>query len=435
VTDFSRTLLPHNATPWELAAEATGAARFDPLLPDAIQDLMAIQAQATPGAALAPAALLPWLAWHLGMEIWNSDWSEARKRWVVANSIHWHKQKGTRAGISAYLNLVDCDLVGAVVPPAKTYLNPTLTQAQRTAYLAGFPQLRVLPWVAAALQKYAAFTSAAYGLSEAFCGNIFPHDMLTQHRYTRTAELWDNGAEIASLTLRTVFPGDIGSISDQIYDEIVVPVTPTPRQVYCGACYAGAAFLGAGFAAETIVRVGVTTSWIFAEPRVATETISGGVGLISTTPDDVSESHQAVPGQALLTGSAILGKAFTAASVAWRYIYQRWYLFDSSRVPQSRNASTFLGWTRLGMPPYTAELQVGIDRTTGASEVWNFVRGCLRSPQQTAQSIADALLAIRTSRSVRDQIWVKTKTLRTIQPSDQLAMGASSVGAWTADAP
>jgi len=434
VTDFSRTLLPHNATPWELAAEATGAARFDPLLPDAVQDLMSIQEQATPGAALAPAALLPWLAWHLGMEIWNSDWSEERKRWVVANSIHWHKQKGTLAGISAYLNLVDCDLVGSVVPPARTYASPSLTQEQRLAYLSGFPQLRVLPYVAAAYQKYAAFTTSAYGFTKAFCGWTFPHDMLPQDRYTRTAMLWDNGAYVDSLTLRTVFPGDIGSISDQIYDEIVVPVTPTPRQVYCGACYAGAAFLGAGFAAETIIRVGVTTSWVFAEPRVSMQTITAGVGLVDVTPTDVAEVHQAIPRQAF-AGAAFAGFSCIPASVAWQHIYQLWYLFDPTRVPQGRLATAFAGWCRFGMPAYTAELQVDIRRTTGVGEMWRFAGGFLRSPQQATQSIEDARRAVNTSKSARDDVWIKTKTLRTIQPSDQLAMGASSVGAWIAEAP
>jgi len=440
MTDFARSLLPHNATPWELAAEATGGARFDPLLPDAIQNLMAIRAQARPGAALVPASLLAWLAWHLGLEIWNPDWPEARKRWAVANSIHWHKQKGTLAGIGAYLNLVDCSVAGVLTPPARPFAAPPLTQDQRLAYLAGFPQLRVLPYVAAALQKYAAFAGAAYGFPKSFAGYIFPHDMLTQNRYTRTAELWDNGARVKSLTLRTVFPGDIGSISDQIYDEIVVPVTPPPRQLYCGAFYpgpagSGQAIVGAGFQASTIVRVGVTTSWVFAAPRVSTQTVKAGLGLVDTTPDDVAETHTAIPGQTFATKRAFAGKCFAATSVAWQYLYQRWYLFDPSRVPPSRSSRFFAGWARLGMPAYSAELQVDIPRTKGSREFWKFATGFVRPSGLALQQIDDALMAVRTSKSARDRILVNTKTVRTIEPRDRIPVGQAKVGGWTANAP
>lgn len=436
VTPAPRSLLPPNATPWELALEATGTVRF----PDLNTGAQGVQAEMN--TAAIPAELLPWLAWGLKLEIWDSDWSEARMRWAVANSIAWHYLKGTKAGITAYLNLVDTELVAAVVPPARTYLSPKLTAAQRAAYLENFPQLRVLPFVAGANYKYASFTSAAYGLPEAFLGTMFTAPTGAYDRYTRKAELWQNGAQVAALSLKTIEPTDTGSISKQTYDQIVVPVEPQPQQGYVGALYPGAAgsgqaMVGAGFAAASIINVGVTTSFVFAEPRVTDQAIQPGLGLIDVDPTDVAQPHPALVGQTFLTSRAHLAHCCMPPSQAWQFIYQLWYVFNPSFVPPSRSAVTFLDWTRLGMPPYTAELQVNIEGQASKAETWGFVAGCLRSPMQSEQQINDALAAVQLSKSARDDIWVKTRTVRPIQPSDAITVGSSSavVNAWVPDTP
>jgi phage tail P2-like protein len=50
-----------------------------------------------------PKALLPWLAWALAVDHWDSDWSEAIQRQCIANSITIHRQKGTVAAIERVL--------------------------------------------------------------------------------------------------------------------------------------------------------------------------------------------------------------------------------------------------------------------------------------------------------------------------------------------
>lgn len=78
-------ILPPNATPAERAFEAALAGLCD--LPVPVGDLW--------NPARCPAALLPWLAWALSVDDWDSTWSEERKRAVIAASVEVHRHKGT----------------------------------------------------------------------------------------------------------------------------------------------------------------------------------------------------------------------------------------------------------------------------------------------------------------------------------------------------
>lgn len=59
--------------------------------------------------ARCPAALLPWIAWALGVRRWDATWSVAVRRAVVAASIDLHRREGTRSAIETLL-----DSLGAV---------------------------------------------------------------------------------------------------------------------------------------------------------------------------------------------------------------------------------------------------------------------------------------------------------------------------------
>lgn len=91
-------LLPPNATPLERAVSRAGAERLagiDVPLADLWQP------------ATCPAELLPWLAWALSVDRWDSSWSEERKRAEIAVSIERHRHKGTRAAVDAVIDSFD----------------------------------------------------------------------------------------------------------------------------------------------------------------------------------------------------------------------------------------------------------------------------------------------------------------------------------------
>lgn len=82
-------LLPSNSTPLERSIAATAASTFDVPIP--IADLM------NPDAI--PLALLPWLAWHLGIDTWKDYWPEQVKRARVKAAISIARKKGTAAAV------------------------------------------------------------------------------------------------------------------------------------------------------------------------------------------------------------------------------------------------------------------------------------------------------------------------------------------------
>ncbi|MBU0680092.1 MAG: phage tail protein I [Proteobacteria bacterium] len=78
-------LLPINASPAE-KAQALAVARISavPVVVDTLWN-----------PSTCPAALLPWLAWALSVDVWDATWSEQVKRDVITESMAIHRKKGT----------------------------------------------------------------------------------------------------------------------------------------------------------------------------------------------------------------------------------------------------------------------------------------------------------------------------------------------------
>lgn len=78
-------LLPPNATAQERAqSEAITRISSVPIL---------VRESWNP--ATCPASLLPWLAWALSVDEWDTTWTEQEKRDVIQNSLLVHRHKGT----------------------------------------------------------------------------------------------------------------------------------------------------------------------------------------------------------------------------------------------------------------------------------------------------------------------------------------------------
>jgi phage tail P2-like protein len=82
-------LLPPNALPAERALSLATARVGDVPVP-----LGTLHDPAT-----CPAALLPWLAWAESVDEWDSAWTEAQKRAVIAASREVHEKKGTAGAL------------------------------------------------------------------------------------------------------------------------------------------------------------------------------------------------------------------------------------------------------------------------------------------------------------------------------------------------
>ena len=95
---------------------------------------------------------LPYLAWALGVNLWEDTWSEEFKRYWVANQWTMKYERGSAKGLNDFVNTVnaspgmharDCEPDSS---PACFYPGKALTEAERLAYVARFPQLRLYPY-------------------------------------------------------------------------------------------------------------------------------------------------------------------------------------------------------------------------------------------------------------------------------------------------
>lgn len=56
--------------------------------------------------ALCPGPLLPWLAWEESVDVWNTEWTDAQKRWAIARSWSLHRSKGTRGVVEEAIEVL-----------------------------------------------------------------------------------------------------------------------------------------------------------------------------------------------------------------------------------------------------------------------------------------------------------------------------------------
>jgi hypothetical protein len=122
-----------------------------------------------------------------------------------------------------------------------------------------------------------------------------------------------------------------------------------------------------------------------------------------------------------------LFKKFLPPSRAWQYLYEQWFLFDPSRVPDYRKASVYVGHARLGIPRYTAEIKVAAFRTW---KPWylragGFLHGACR-PNNTAM-VDKVRRAVTAAMAVRDTVRIDTKIRRVIDVNDSLPCDGSFV--------
>jgi phage tail P2-like protein len=129
--------------------------------------------------ATCPVELLPWLAWSLSVDAWDSDWPEATKRAVIAASPEVHRYKGTRRAVRLALEAlgVETDIVvwHEEDPPARRGTFKVIAWVTGTGPVLDVALLtRLRQSVRAAKKKTAVFTlrlgSRSSGL--AFAGGV-----------------------------------------------------------------------------------------------------------------------------------------------------------------------------------------------------------------------------------------------------------------------
>ena len=414
-----QTLLPPNHTQLEEAFDLSGA-RIDELAVD-VQKL--VRPWETPATHLA------WLAWGLSVDLWEPEWSEEKHRTLAARALPMHARKGTQASIAEHIRIIGADPRRFIVPPAKTFLMETLIEAEREAFLARFRQLRIYPFVARGTYRFAHFTSSAFGRAKAFLDAACIKDVGAWSRYVRTAKLWDRGME-TTLTIRAVTPESVGRFHAAAFDEVVLGAKPTSA-LHLDAPPRANAFLVDDFGvAQRLIRIPRDASYSYRLGRETYTTSYPNADLIDVRPQSVAERHEGQPNALYATQHQFIEGKHLPPSIAWRHIYERWHIHDPERVPDVRLRSTHIGFTRLGMPPYHAEIRTRISGAQAPRTAGLFVNGYLmRGNRRPISAIREA---VRVSKSLRDRILLDTKTYRLPRAGDRLKTGTVTLGRFIA---
>jgi hypothetical protein len=410
-----QTLLPPNHTPFEEAFDLTGA-RIDELPIDAAKLVRPWE---------IPPSHLPWLAWGLSVDLWEPDWSEEKHRALAARSLPMHARKGTQGAIAEHIRIMGADPRRFIGPPAKTFLMEALTEEEREAFLARFPQLRIYPFVARGTHRFAHFTSAAFGRARAFLDACCVKDVGAWSRYVRTARLWDRGAE-TTLTIRAVTPEGVGRFHAADFDEVVLGAKSTSA-LHLDAPPRAKAFLVDDFGvAQRLIRIPRDASYDYRLGRETYTTAWPNADLVDVRPQSAAERHEGQPTALYATQRQFIAGKYLPPTIAWRYIYERWHIHDPDRVPDVRVRSTHLGFTRLGMPSYHAEIRTRISGTHSPRAAGLFVTGHLMTGDR--RPIGRVREAVRVSKSLRDRMLLDTKTFRFPRAGDRLRVGTVTLG-------
>lgn len=396
-------------------------------------------------------ANLPYLAWATGVNLWEEDWDDTLRRWWVANQWELKSQRGSLLGTSRFVDAIGAKVVGAIVPPAKFFPGKSLTAEERAAYVARFPQLRLYPYVARVKLPWLCYTSnfrsgtaqtRRYNRNGCRLGPIrkfYTTNANAGGRYTRTATIWDRGVETTltfrQITMQTFSQGKVTS-----WDEVTVPARKANhwylsqpgkfplRGAHPRSQNRSGIFLGSmDLTASRIVNIPRDGTLSLSQAKAIYQTISPGGDLLDVYPEQVSQTHfhPSPLRRRLFCGQGFLLNKFLPPSDAWRFTFERWYMFDYARVPDYRKASVYMNHARFGIHKYTAELRI---KANGKWRPWfircnSFTRGHFR-PIDT-KLIQKVRRAVTASMAVRDTVRINTAIKRRINTNDSLPIDGS----------
>lgn len=380
MTDVA-TILPTNATDLELAAEQVVARVGGVPVP--------IREALHPDTA--PPHVLPFIAWERSVDIWDRDWPLDKKRKATRRSISMHRLKGTLAGIRAHLDLEDVPVVDAIVPPQKIFSGASLTRAEREAWLATLPQVRVWRFNERGSAKNAVFMGGK--LYRPHVRTRFFVPSTAAHRLRRRARYVVNGIET-----------DIALTEFGSYFRLHLPGNMR-RKAYSGSTFGQRRFYAPSTAFERVVTIApvTLTPW--------RSVIGPRLTPVTSEPETVAERGQA--GFAVFTDHLPRGRFFVPSTARYR-LFERYAVTTGGRstLRKRRPAVQFMGVGRYGIAPHHAELKIevrGKRRKFAAGEGITFPRARYwlpRDPEKLERSLA----AVRAAKRLSDRIKIDTQS-------------------------
>jgi hypothetical protein len=354
---------------------------------------------------------LPYLAWSFSVDIWDPQWPEAKKRRVVADAVAHHRIKGTKAGLATYLDLVDAKLRELIVPPARGYRIPAMTNEAFMSWLLKLPQIRLYPYVIRDPAGPRDFRMPAV----CFRNDNFRERSLGPDLYGRKASIYKGGAEtFVKLESMTELGGQavervfIGNFS---------------KRDYHSDGFRGRKFYQLTDADDNIVTVRIN--------QASSDLVSLTPGLVpqDVKPVQIAERHVPQPGQHFHDyNKSFRGHNFRRETDAAHWIYDRLALHDKDDLPSGLSTKSYRGHMRYGIPAFTAQAKVEVPLVRSPAKGFGGrFRNGFRVPTDM-KKLDDACGAIVVSKPLRDTVLVDTVNYRVVRLKEARKLGTFKLG-------
>lgn len=405
--DTAEHLLPPSATPAERTLGALSGR---------------ITAVPTPIAEMhrpnvAPERFLPWLAWEWSIDLWQDEWSDAKKRRVLARSFDLHRLKGTAQGLREHVALTDASVVQIVRPPQGAFAGRDLTKDEMDDWLRTMPQIRIY------MAREVGHAGGGAFADQDFVGEAAAVADEGRALIGRAARLWDRGVEtrLVLYELTTTREARLGLRIERVM---------IPGRSGADTAFADATFGDDGYADASQAE----PQFVTFRQDVAYQHITSGLSMRSARPgfDPVDVRSERISAVGIgedcwFCDDAFGDHAFAGADDAEWMLYDRIVLHDPVRAAPVIESWSFYDDARLGLPNYTAMVTVDLQTTAEPRSSYSdhaFTDEDF-TPEEDArprERVRDAVLA---AKALRDRILVTHKMRRPLTLVDGIPIDGS----------
>jgi phage tail P2-like protein len=399
VADTSSLLPLDNRTPFEDALSTAIADAWS--IPTELLDTIWT-------AADCPPNVLPALASGLSVQLWRDSWPLAKKRSVTGRSVALSRIRGTEPAFAEYLEQVDAKLLKLITPPQTLTPRAARTQAEREAFKAKFPEVRVYPFRNRHVRKGLIVCGRPIGGRRRIA-----RETVAPEFAGRRAEYRD-GDIVRPIAVR-VEPGTAEFVAGLF--ELRLPVAG--KRLMTGRPWTGANAIARSSTAKARV-------YRYTEGEGRPDLLWPSAEPLDIRPDRVREAHH-LPAR-LIAGRPWGGRRrFLALSLAGEHVYDSVHLFDAARVSSngasSRRGGWILGRSRLGMEAFRIEAVVDSSFERPGRRFSRRLPGIVRNHDD--ERMSDITAAVRAAKLGRDKIMVRTGIYRPIEARDAIPADGS----------
>lgn len=339
-----------------------------------------------------PSGFLPHLGFEFSVDIWKAGWTDARKRAVINASLLLHARKGTAYALREYTRYADAEVLKIERPPMKVFSGKSLTKAEREAWLAKLPQVRV--WRIAdrgVASPYKAFLNSCSGVSlhsRRFClGGAFTVKSTALERLKRRARWVVEGQETDTRV------SNLGSTF-----RLHLKATEG-KGVFSGRPIGGRFYI-VSTAWRRLVTIAPTTRLPWRSPLTPT------LQAVQSEPERIR--IEGTRGYSVFSNTPMRHRAYFIRSTAPLRIFERYPVYDGTKSAR-RPVVQFMGVGRYGFRPHTARVHLSVP---GKRPSWKAGEGIVGARKRfwiphDGTRLAEARAAIAASKRLSDKVLVK----------------------------